>query len=63
MWGKKTMQEKTTLPKGEDDLSALYIVEGAGRNLDQVSRPKGGQHAFAANLQSQPAAAAQSFYR
>jgi len=27
MWGKKTMQEKTTLPKREDDLTALYIVE------------------------------------
>jgi hypothetical protein len=27
MWGKKTMKEKTTLPKGEDDLIALYIVE------------------------------------
>ena len=25
--GKKTMQEKTTLPKGEDDLIALYIIE------------------------------------
>jgi len=27
MLGQKTMQEETTLSKGEDDLIALYIVE------------------------------------
>jgi hypothetical protein len=59
----KTVQKKTPPPKGEDDLSAPDIVYRAGRNLRHVARPKCRQHAFAANLQSQPAGSAQSFYR
>jgi len=39
MLGKKTMQKKTTLPKGENDLSAADIVYRAGRNLRHVARP------------------------
>jgi len=61
--GDKTVQKKTALSKGENDLSAPDIAYRAGRNLRHVARPQCRQHAFAANLQSQPAGPAQSFYR
>jgi len=59
----KTVQKKTALPKGEDDLTVMNICERAGRNLCQVPRPQCRQHAFTANLQSHPAGTAQSFCR
>jgi hypothetical protein len=58
----KTMQEKTALSKHEHDLTASNIVERAGRDLRDIARPQGGQHAFAANLQTKLPGAAQSLY-
>jgi hypothetical protein len=54
----KTMQEKTALSNGEDDFATTNVSERAGRDLREVARPQCGQHAFAANLQAQPAGAA-----
>jgi hypothetical protein len=59
----KTVQKKTALPKGEDDLTLPDTVQRARGNLHHVARPQCRQHAFAANLQAQPAGMAQSFYR
>jgi hypothetical protein len=60
--GQKSVQKKPALVKSEDDLTVGYIVQRAGRDLRDVIRPDGWQHACAAKFQAQLPSVAQSFY-
>jgi hypothetical protein len=57
------MQEEATFAMCKHDFAAPHINQRASGNLDHISRPHGGQHAFAPNLQPQPSATAQSLCR
>ncbi|MFY9561161.1 MAG: hypothetical protein WAQ52_13080 [Terriglobales bacterium] len=57
---KKTMQEEAPIPRSEHNFAAANVFGRTGGNLRDVAGPKRREHAFAANLQAQPAGAAQS---
>lgn len=59
--GKKTVEEKSVFAKGEHDLTGSHVINGATCNFDNIVRPKSGQHALPSDLQTQTAAAAQTF--
>lgn len=60
--GKEAMEEKSVSAMGEHDFTAAHLVNRAARDLDDIVRPKSGQHALPSDLQTQTAARAQIVY-
>jgi len=58
---KEAVEEKSVLAKGEHDLTGAHVINGATCDFDNIVRPKSGQHALPSDLQTQMAAAAQTF--
>jgi len=57
---KEAVQEKSAFAKGEHDLTGVHVIDGATCNLNNIVRPKSGQHALPSDLQTQEAAEAQT---
>jgi hypothetical protein len=53
------MEEEAVLTQGEHHLAGLDVFGRAACDLDDIAWPKGGQHAFSVNLQTQTTAAPQ----
>jgi hypothetical protein len=50
--GDEAMQEEAVFTPGEHDLAGPDVFERAACDLNQIARPKRGQHAFAVNSQT-----------